>query len=176
MLSELIVKTAEEYLGQTEKAGNRGWEDPDFEAKMKAVGWKPTHSWCCYFAELVWKEALDMRRPRNYDKLMELYDKFFSASCTATYANFRGSSYFTTGNIPKAGALAVWRYGNGWTGHIGICTKGADRLGRFPTIEGNTNAAGEREGMFVMRKDRRTGLPFRAKGLNLIGFIYPPNV
>ena len=73
----------------------------------------------------------------------------------------------------RAGCLEIRKWMDGSYRHM---HQGADKFGRFTTIEGNTNAAGEREGMFVMRKDRRTGLPFKEKGLNLIGFIYPPNV
>jgi hypothetical protein len=163
-----IVKVAEKYLGQTEKAGNRGWLDKDFEARMKLVGWASGHSWCAYFAELVWKEAYG---PDH--KLYRAMDKLFSASSTATYANFSGSALFKVSQQPRPGALVVWRQGTDWRGHIGICTTGP-RLGKFDTIEGNTNAAGSREGMYVARKVRRLGEPFKPKGLNLVGFILAP--
>ncbi len=166
MNAKTIITTAEKYLGQTEIAGNRGWVDKAFEKRMKAVGWAIGHSWCCYFTELVWKEAYAGH------KLAPAFDKLFSASSTATFANFSGSSLFKVGKLPAPGALAVWRLGVGWQGHIGIVTKvnGAT----FDTIEGNTNAQGSREGMYVARKLRRLGEPHRPKGLNLVGFVYCP--
>lgn len=163
-----VIEVAERYLGQTEKAGNRGWLDADFEARMRSVGWAPSHSWCAYFTELVWKEAYGREH-----KLWPAMDKLFSASSTATYANFAASSLFKTGSVPRPGALVVWRLGRDWRGHIGIC-KTASILGKFDTIEGNTNAAGSREGMYVARKVRRLGEPFKPKGLNVIGFVYCP--
>ena len=168
MNAEKVIEVAERYLGQTEIAGNKGWKDKTFEAKMKAVGWKPTDSWCAYFTELVWKEAYGKEH-----KLWPAMDKLFSASATATYANFSQSSLFKVGKLPAPGALAVWRYGTDWRGHIGICTSAAV-LGKFDTIEGNTNAAGGREGMFVAKKLRALGQPHRPAGLNLVGFVYCP--
>lgn len=160
----MVVRIAQGYLGQTEKAGNRGWLDPAFEAKMKAVGWRVTDSWCCYFTELVAKEAFaeDVAKVKAMDKL-------FAASCTATYANFSGSSLFKVGKLPKAGALMVWRLGQGWKGHIGIVERVED--GWVRTIEGNTNDDGSREGYEVARKRRKFAYT-NGPGLNLVGFIY----
>lgn len=167
MHEDRILQVAAKYIGQIEKQGNLGFNDPTFEAAMKAVGWQPSQSWCAYFCELVWKEAVGKQ-----NHLWKVCDKLFSASATATYANFASSKLFTTGKAPKPASLAVWRYGNDWRGHIGIVESvGA---GQFVAIEGNTNAAGSREGMFVMRKTRKLGEPFKAKGLNLIGFVYAP--
>lgn len=166
MTPERILEVAASYLGQEEKSGNRGWKDPEFEAKMKAVGWQPTHSWCCYFTELVAKEAF-----ADDEVKLKAFDRLFQPSCTATFANFKGSSLFKTGTEPRKGALAVWRLGDGWKGHIGVVDK---VMGNWMmTIEGNTNVAGSREGTHVMRKRRSRWIPkTNGSGLNLIGFIY----
>lgn len=136
--------------------------DPSFEAKMKAVGWKPTDAWCCYFAELVAKEAF------GPGEKWDAFDKLFSPNCQATFANFSQSEMFKTGNIPRPGALAVWRMGRTWKGHIGIVESATST--QFITIEGNTNLAGSREGTHVLRRTRRYVLG--GSGLHLIGFIY----
>lgn len=159
-----IVQVAQSYLGQTEKRGNSGWLDAGFEAKMKAVGWQLGHSWCCYFTELVAKEAFaeDLVKVKAFDKL-------FQPSCTATYANFSGSSMFKVGKVPRPGSLIVWRLGKGWKGHIGIVE--SVKANVISTIEGNTNDAGGREGIEVARKLRKLAWT-NGSGLNLVGFIY----
>jgi hypothetical protein len=170
MISQKIVEVALSYVGQTEKPGNRGWQDPKFEAKMVEVGWKVGHAWCAYQAELIWKEAYGKKH-----SLWKSLDRLFSPSAVSTYGNFHGSGLFKTGSAPRLGALAVWRYGSGWSGHIGVIVK-VGPAPNFDTVEGNTNKAGEREGLRTMVKTRRTGLAATARGLNLIGFVYPNEI
>jgi hypothetical protein len=165
MNAQRIIEVAEKYLGKEEVSGNRGFKDKAFEASMKAVGWKVGDAWCSYFCELVAKEAFAGDAAK-----LAAFNKLFSPSATATFANFKGSKLFPVLSKPQPGALVVWRYGQGWTGHIGIVT---DPIigNKFGTIEGNTNKQGEREGIFVMRKVRVHGATVLAKGLNLIGYI-----
>ncbi len=168
-LSDKIVEVANSYLGQQEISGNKGFKNASFQKKMQDCGWQMGSAWCAYFSELVWKEAFGKSHP-----LYSNLDRLFSPSAVGTYSNFKGSFNFKAGNTPKIGALAVWRLGNGWQGHIGIVTEIVDKH-TFKSVEGNTNAAGGREGIEVAKKIRATNMPFRAKGLNLIGFIYPEN-
>ena len=166
MSASKIVQIAQSYVGQREVAGNRGWKDKAFEAKMKATGWQPGDAWCAFFTELVWTEAF--KGTSHVARFVAL----FSPSATATFSNFSGSQEYKTGRTPRPGALAVWRYGTGWKGHIGIVE--SVEKGAMKTIEGNTNAAGSREGVMVARKRRTTALGGTGAGLNLIGFVYPP--
>jgi len=168
-MRDTIIKIAQTYIGQKELGNNAGFSDKAFEDKMKTTGWSKGQSWCAYFTELVWREA--------YKKtpLLKSVIALFSASATATFDNFAGSSLFKTGTTPQPGALVVWRYGNTWRGHIGI-VETINNNGTFVSIEGNTNAAGEREGIEVARKVRRIKEIYKAKGLNLIGFVYPTAV
>lgn len=168
-LAEKIVAVATSYIGQKEIAGNKGFQNAAFQKKMIDCGWQMSQSWCAYFTELVWKEAFGTKHP-----LYKSLDRLFSPSATATFANFKGHpTSFATGAKPKVGALAVWRYGNGWQGHIAVVIEvRAD--GSFKTIEGNTNNDGSREGVEVAVKVRKVGEPFKARGLNLVGFVYPP--
>jgi hypothetical protein len=165
MNEQYIIKVAESYLGEQETPGNSGWVDKDFERQMRNVGWQPGHAWCSYFCELVMKKAY-----AGNPMLLNAFDKLFSPSATATFSNFAGSKMFPVLKKPEPGALVVWRYGQGWTGHIGIVTSELQGSS-FKTIEGNTNKAGEREGMFVMRKTRMHGATVLSKGLNLLGYI-----
>lgn len=165
MIQDEIVKVALSYVGKRETPNNSGFTDKDFEKRMKDVGWEKSLSWCSFFCELVWKEAY------NNPVVNKELDKFFSGSATTTYKNFDLSGTWKTSQKPVKGALAVWRYANGWKGHIGIVTEVGD--GSFKTVEGNTNSEGGREGIEVAKKNRKIGEPYKEKGLNLIGFVLP---
>lgn len=167
-LADRVVRIAKSIVGQKEISGNAGFQDPDFQKRMIEVGFKKKEAWCAYTGELVWKEAFGENHP-----LYPLLDQLFSASATKTFSNFEQNENFTTGQVPKKGALAIWRQGKGWQGHLAIVIE--DTPGpEFKTVEGNTNAAGGREGIEVADKIRQTGEPFKAKGLNLLGFVYLP--
>lgn len=160
---ENIVSIAKKYIGQTEKPNNAGFTSAEFEKKMKAVGFIPSQSWCAYFCELVYKEAMPQLS-------LEL-DKLFSASATKTYDNFKKAGYVISGK-PSPGALAVWQYGSSWKGHIGIVTEiRSEKM--FMSVEGNTNDKGGREGYIVAERARMLDQPLSSVGLNLLGFIYP---
>lgn len=164
-LSEKIAQVAASYVGQQEIPGNKGFKNTVFQKKMQDCGWQIGQSWCAFFSELVWKEAFGKPHHATLDRL-------FSPSAVSTYSNFKGSTSFKCGTTPKVGALVVWRLGNGWQGHIGIVESVVDK-DTFQTIEGNTNSAGGREGIEVARKVRNLKQAFKAKGLNIIGFVYP---
>lgn len=157
--AEIAIK----YIGQTEKPGNMGFNDKDFERKMEDVGFQKTHAWCAYFAELVFKEA-------NPDKLEEL-DRLFSASATKTYQNFVDAGY-PYSKTPTEGALVIWqnmKFGKPqWTGHAGVVVKVIDNI-TFESVEGNTNDGGGREGYIVARRIRKV-LQVK-EGLQVMGFI-----
>lgn len=169
MIGEEIVKVAKKYIGQHEKPNNSGFKDADFEKRMKDTGWSTGLSWCAFFCELVWKEAY------NNPVVFKELDKLFSGSATTTYKNFELSGTWKVGQEPRPGALAVWRYGSDWKGHIGVVI---DKVGTtsFSSIEGNTNSEGGREGIEVAEKLRKLNAPFSPKGLNLVGFVYPKEV
>jgi hypothetical protein len=167
-LADRVVRIAKSLVGQKEISGNAGFKDPGFQKRMQEVGWIKGHAWCTYTGELIWKESFTPQHP-----LYAEVDKCFSALATKTWSNFKASKLFKTGQLPKRGALAIYQYGKGYTGHLAVVV---DKLPvpKFSTVEGNTNAAGGREGIEVAEKIRKTGEPFKAKGLNLLGFVYLP--
>lgn len=167
MINEEIVKIAKKYLGEHEKPSNSGFLDSTFEKKMVAVGWQKSQAWCSYFAELVWKEAY---LEYNTHYLLQL-DKLFSASATSTYQKFDVDPLWEVSKVPVKGAIAVWRHGVSWQGHIGIVIDVINDS--IQTIEGNTNAAGGREGVEVAEKTRKIDYSISSDKLNLIGFIIP---
>lgn len=168
-LLERVIAVAKSYIGQHEKAGNSGFMDVEFEKKMIAAGWHKGDAWCASFGKLVWKEAFGKDHP-----LFPLLDKYMTASATSTYNNFRKAKEFKVGQTPKEGALVIWQHGSGWQGHEAIVSA-IETPPKFHTIEGNTNEAGQREGVAVLEKTRQTGLPFAANRLNILGFVYLPD-
>lgn len=167
-----IVEIANKYIGKKEIAGNMGFKDAEFQKRMEAVGFLKTQAWCSYFVELVWKEAYTNSSPESVAILKKL-DKLCSASATATFKNFELDATFKVGQIPSPGAIVIFRHGIGWQGHAGIVVAYANGEKSFSSVEGNTNAAGGREGIEVALKSRKLGLPLQKNGLNIVGFIYP---
>ncbi len=162
-MNQKIVDTAKQYLGFTEKPKNSGFSDTEFQKKMESVGWKKGEAWCAYFCELVCKEAMP--------EISAVLDGLFSASATETWKNFDIAKMTT--QIPAVGMLAVFRFGNGWQGHIGVINNVYPN-GKFTCIEGNTNNGNGRDGYAVCERPRKKDV-FTAKGLNLIGFIDIPS-
>ena len=156
-----VAEVAMSYLHQKEIPGNMGFTDKEFERKMKEVGFNKGYAWCALFGELCVKEGA----PQFY---ME-HEKLFSASAVTTYNNFKAQGMVSS--TPEIGWLAVWKHGNGPTGHLGVVV-GTKGTGLFQTAEGNSNEDGSREGVEVAYKaDRKLNQPFKPKGLNLLGFV-----
>ena len=167
-LADNVLAAAHSILGQKEEPGNSGFKDKTFQLRMQQCGWSKGESWCAYTAELIWKTGFG----KDHKRFAEL-DTLFSGSAVKTFENFAKSLNFLHGDHPKPGALVVWRHGNTWQGHIGVVTEVMND-NQFKSIEGNTNAAGGREGIEVAEKIRKVGQPFTSSGLNIIGFIYLP--
>lgn len=163
-INEIIKNTALKYLGKKEKENNSGFADASFETKMKSVGWLKGQSWCSYFVELVWLEAM----PSD----ATLIKKYCSGSVVTTFKNFKASAEFKVQQLPVVGAIVAWEKGKSGLGHIGIVVQ-VNADGSFKHISGNTNSDGSREGVEVAFKVSRTGKPFSSSGMNLLGFISP---
>lgn len=70
-------------------------------------------------------------------------------------------------STPTTGSVMIMRHGTSTNGHTGIVT--ATYTDKVDTIEGNTNAAGSREGDCVAAKVRRYDAPI--SGLHIVGFV-----
>lgn len=150
------IEIAKKYLGQKELPGNIFDPKSPLGKILIEAGQKDGEAWCCYFQEAVFVETLRA---------------LFSASTVQTFQNFKNAGYEITEG-PRVGALVIWQsYKDGkpqWSGHAGLVTK-VNSDGSFVTIEGNTTAAGSREGNSVqekVRKNIRTD-----NGLNILGFV-----
>ena len=157
-------EVALQYVGKTEKPGNSGFTDVDFEKRMRAVGFVTGHAWCAYFTELVFKEAYP-------EKFFEL-DNLFSGSTIQTFKNFRDAAYLI-GYAPQPNTLVIWQsYKDGKpqaTGHAGVVLNVRSSW-EFDSIEGNTNSEGGREGFEVAVMPRKV-LAKVTTGLKILGFI-----
>lgn len=169
-ISEKIVKVAKGFIGQQEIKGNKGFKEAEFEDKMREVGFKTSHAWCSYFAELVWTEAYS----DNAD-MLKLIRKNFSGSSYRTLQNF--SELGMDSKDAEVGSIVIWRKkkNGAYTtlGHVGIVTEVHDDY--FMSVEGNTNGAGSREGEVVAEKKRYYSWN-KDKGLELSAFIHPVEI
>jgi len=158
--SEVALK----YIGQTEKPGNMGFVDEEFERRMFDVGFVKSHAWCAYFQELVFKEAY----PEKFKEL----DRLFSGSTIQTFRNFRDAGYLI-GYAPQKNTLVIWQsYKDGKalaTGHAGLVVN-VKSSWEFDSAEGNTNSEGGREGFEVAVMPRKV-LAKVTNGLKILGFI-----
>ena len=157
-------EVARQYIGQTEKPGNMGFNDATFEKKMQEVGFQKGHAWCSYAVELWFKEAY----PERFDEL----DKLFSGSTIQTFRNFRDAAY-PIDHVPVVNHLVIWQMMKEGkpqpTGHAGIVSE-VKSSWEFKSIEGNTNSHGGREGFEVAEKERKV-LATVVNGLKVLGFI-----
>ena len=152
---QIIADVAREYLGLRETSTNRG---PHFEEFWAATtypeGAQDRQPWCSAFATFCVCEA-DRRSPAL--RLL-IPPKFPAVSMWIPWAQspetgcliFRPASK----TAPMAGDVVEYLTGPGKLSHIGIVAKNYDHSGFIDTIEGNTNAAGSREGDGVFAKTR----------------------
>ena len=179
-INEYILETATSFLGQKEKGNNAGFDNKEFQKRLEACGWERGQAWCAYFCELVYTEAyerfaLDNPTGLHTERLFQEIKMFFSGGATDTYARFDRSNWSTRQAVPVPGAMVVWRYGNGWIGHIAIVVSVDEKANTITTIDGNSNNNGSREGNEVVRKVRKWKYPYNKKGLNIVGYIQPQN-
>ncbi len=167
-----VVSVAMNYVNQQEKTNNSGFKDPNFEKKMKWVGWLKGHPWCAYFVELVYKDA--NIKTGESKKIQALFDSLFSGSVAQTFNNFKNfvgknKEFFKISMEPKKGSIVIWRSKvNPVFGHTAVVID-VKSNGEFVTVEGNTNDKGGREGYIVaVRKRDMSG-----NGYKLVGFIEP---
>ncbi len=163
---ELIVRVAQYYIGRLEKKSNAGFQDEKFEKEMRSFGFQPGWSWCALFCELVWRKAYRILKLTATEKLL---GQLFSASVLATKNNFVAYGCKLE-REPQVGSLVIMQHGRSALGHIGVVEK--IEKGYVHTIEGNTSAAGSREGDRVDRKKREIKFGYKP-GLHILGFIQP---
>lgn len=159
-----LVEIAKKDIGKKEKPGNTGFFDADLQRRMTDVGWQNGWAWCAGIQEAwVWEA---------YPERIEEIKGLFVPSAVNTFRNLTRAG-FKHSMIPTEGALVYWQRmqdGNPlWTGHAGVVSRVVSPT-EFYSIEGNTNAAGSREGDSVQEKHRFIA-PLVHDGLRVIGFV-----
>jgi len=152
------------YIGVHEDPNNTFSDRTEFGKKVHAAGQHDHEAWCAYAAEVAFKDAY----PSRFAEL----DKLFNASAIVTFNNFKKAGYKISLD-PVKDALVIWQhYKEGvatWQGHAGIVSEVFPNK-EFKSIEGNTNAAGGREGIEVAEKKRAVNYT-NIDGLRLLGFV-----
>lgn len=163
VLVKLILQVAGNFVGLAEVRQNTTWRDPSgrgrgeqFPAFLRSVGWSAPDAYCAAFAKAVFRGA-------------GASVEGMSLGSVESFENLRRLG--RTVGEPAAGCAFFMQHGSSDKGHAGIVT-GPARDGVFPTIEGNTDALGTREGDGVYAKTRRLDFT-RGPGLHLLGFGVP---
>ncbi len=172
LLAEKIVVTAKEFLTDKNINDCQQFNEPIYQVKLQHFDWDLQFSAASVLCEIVWQIAIGKEQRTYYQQL----DRLFSPSPVATHCNFRGNRDYKTGNVPEVGAIAVWKRGNSWQGHMAIVIEVAADGQSFDVIEGRLLEGSESRFIKLEeKKGKRMGLDFRNDKLNLMGFIYPPH-
>jgi len=147
-----VVDTAMQEVGEKEAEGPN--EGPDIRKYMASVNLGDGYSWCAglvrWAMDQAGRDALPVRSAAATD--------YITRRSIGAKRVLRGAK-----TVP-AGALAIWRRGDTWRGHIGIVRRWQQQCGR--TVEGNTSpddAGPQRDGDGVWPRKRciRPGSYFR---------------
>ncbi len=143
-IPELIASIAEKEVGTKEQGNNGGQRIADYQSAT----WLPIGpwAWCAAFVCWVVKQAIRERKI-TFDRPRTAGAWDFERWCLGEDNSVKLKKSHN-GDIQR-GDIVIFRFS-----HIGIATGPPDSLGRVPTVEGNTNPGGEREGDGVYRKLR----------------------
>jgi len=153
-LSARIVRVASEQLqlGIRETSQNRGpGIDKFWSATTYPDGAHDRQPWCAAFVCWVVREALFAAPRMEVAWTRPSTPAAYGFDLWAMENRGKGVEYRVENSTARAGDIVVFQFKTG--GHIGIVI-GRDDAGNLLTIEGNTNAAGSREGGGVFDKVR----------------------
>ena len=137
-ISERALAWADSFVGEKEQGHNAG---PFVTMLLKAVSLPAGNAWCAAFISFCLRKAGFNGGPIG-----------FGRARVKAWADWAFENDLIRNN-PRRGDLFFWINKNG-TGHIGFVLSSRDDLGRFRTLEGNTNPKGSREGDGVYKRDR----------------------
>jgi hypothetical protein len=179
LISSLILKHAHRWVGEKEIPGNMGFENPELDRKMRAIGFCNGESYCIQAVKMVWLDAYAEYNSFYISILQELFDK----NCYQNYLNFSRYKDFGISKTPIPGAISLFQHYKGgrpvnagtekhpvYTGHAGIFLQTTN--GTFLNFEGNTNLGGSSNGDGFYEKNREPNY-FRNDGLRFLGFVNP---
>jgi hypothetical protein len=166
-----IVEVAQKYREVREIGRNAGFSDPEFEKKMRDIGWVKGAPWCASFVRLVWLEAL----AEHPD--LPLIRRTLGAGVVSTWSKAKMSKLLCR-DLPQEGGIISWSVGLPKApmqpGHSGIIVKVLDEM-TVVTVEGNTGVTGGRDGDRVLERKRTLNLKSpRTANWRYLGTIYVP--
>jgi hypothetical protein len=158
--SERVRSKAECERQPKPPLGGRG-----FDSRMADVGWIRSQAWSAWFIEIVYSHVFrsSASNPEN----------IFSGSCIDIFRKMCISFHYQQSATPTPGAIAFWQYGNSWMGHAGIVLQCIGNK-HFTCIEAH-NPTGTEDGFSLKIKTRKIKSVYQPSGLNLMGFIFPPD-
>jgi hypothetical protein len=145
-LAEKLVALAQLEIGVEEVDGTNCGVRVD---SYKSATNLPPHEawpWCAAFIDWLVREAIRTDGPYTFARPTTA-----GAWNLENWSKEQDNSTHTLrnpGNDVKAGDIVIFKFS-----HVGLCLRGAE-AGRIRTIEGNTDAAGSREGGGVFEKSR----------------------
>lgn len=158
---------ARKYVGKKEILGNKGFQDPEFEAEMKEEGWLKGYAWCMILCRVVYVNC--------YPEKSKELRKLIVPGVLNTYRNMVAAAY-PIAYHPQIDTLVIWEnLKNGKAtgfGHAGIVSELTGN--GFKSIEGNTSGEGVREGWIVRENTHTMSETLRTTGLKLKTFIHIP--
>ena len=139
-----LVLRALEYaigdIGRGEEGGNN--RGPFVEECLASVDLPPGYAWCCAWLHFCFmRAAVDLAVENPFPKTGSVLRAWRMA----------GERYHS--KVPRQGSLGVHDAGSG-LGHIFFVKEPLIPVNRLVTVEGNTNAAGGREGDKVATRSR----------------------
>lgn len=156
-ISDLLIQKAQSQVDVRESAPNDGVEVRKYQA---IIGKAEKEAWCMSFMQWVSLQvctSLGITNPLHP-----------SEHCATVWDNTQAKYRLAK---PKRGAVFIQKSRTSDDGHTGLCLDGNTPM--FKTIEGNTNAAGSRDGDGVYENERyTTGTPTRT----VLGYIDLPRM
>ena len=144
MLAQKLVELAKSQVGVEEVDGTNCGEMVN---TYKSATNLPPHEawpWCAAFVCWLVREAIRTDGPYTFARPTTA-----GAWDLENWSKKQDNSTHTLrspGNDIKAGDIVIFKFS-----HVGLCVRGAE-AGRIRTVEGNTDAAGSREGGGVFQK------------------------
>ena len=145
-LADKLVSLARNEIGVEEVDGSNCGVRVD--AYKSATNLPPHEAWpwCAAFVCWLVREAIRTDGPYTFARPTTVgawdFENWSKKQDNSTH------TLRTPGNDIKAGDIVIFKFS-----HIGICVRGAE-TGRIRTVEGNTDAAGSREGGGVFERSR----------------------
>lgn len=140
MIADRLIEVAESQIGVRETSHNAG---KDVEKFQKVIGGADREPWCVSFVQWVTQQVCNELGVRNPLPKTEHVQTLY----TSVRAYYRSPN-------PARGFAFIQRTRGTDNGHTGFCKAMATLT--IPTVEGNTNPSGSREGDGVYNNSRLT--------------------